>query len=60
MYEIDHLLHRHRKEMQEIEDEQQRNKKLREKKLLELERLAEEAMRLNQASSQEDLKKYAI
>lgn len=60
MNDIAHLLARHQREMQEIEDELRRNQKYREKKFLELERMAKEAMRLNQENSLEDLRRYAI
>ncbi len=60
MNDIAHLLARHQREMQEMENELHRNQKNREKKFLELERLAQEAMRLNQENSLEDLRRYAI
>jgi hypothetical protein len=59
MNDIAHLLARHQREMREMEDELRRNQKNREHKFLELERLAQEAMRLNQENSVEDLRRYA-
>lgn len=60
MNEIAHLLEKHRKEMAELESEQRKSQRLRENKLKELERLAEEARALNTQASQKEIGRYAV
>ncbi len=60
MNEIAHLLERHRKEMAELEDDQRKSQRLRDSKRKELERIAQEALRLNSERSQEEVSRYAV
>lgn len=60
MNEIAHLLEKHRKEMAELEDDQRKSQRLRDSKRKELERIAQEALRLNSERSQEEVSRYAV
>lgn len=60
MYDITHLLDRHRKDMAALESEQKRNQRQRESKLRALEKLTRQAMRLNQEHSDRELDRDVI
>ncbi len=60
MYDISHLLDKHRKEMVELQNEQKKTQRVREQKLQELNRLAEEALRLNTQISQAEIDSMVV
>ncbi len=60
MYDISHLLEKHRKEMADLQNEQKQNQRRRDQKMEELNRLADEALRLNTEKSKSELDRFAI
>lgn len=60
MYEISHLLDQHRKEMADLMNEQKKSQRVRAQKLQELNKMAEDALRLNAEISQSEIDSMAI
>lgn len=60
MYDITHLLDKHRREMEELENEHKREQRRRESRLKELDSLLAQAIRLNSSASEEDLRNMAM
>jgi glycine cleavage system regulatory protein len=60
MYDITHLLDKHRREMEELENEHKREQRRRENRLKELDNLLNEAIQLNSSASEEELRNIAI
>ncbi len=61
MYDISHLLEKHRKEMADLQNEQKQNQRRRDQKLQELNKLAEDALRLNTEKTKTEIEdRFAI
>lgn len=56
MKSIAHLLEKHSRDMAELENEQKKNQRRREKKLNELDKLVEDAIRMNSEASAKEMK----
>lgn len=60
MYDITHLIDKHRREMEELENEHKREQRRRENRLKELDNLLAESIRLNSAAFDDELRTIAI